>query len=442
MSKETLQLEGLAAQNFKGLKQIEVDFRQKGWLIVFGGENSAGKSSAMDVLAATIYGKAFCPKNPIRKGEKEAWTETRFDGLVARRVFIANRTRLEVKVEDSMKVMSPHTFLCKLFGTDSGAVVPVDPLGFLQLTPKEQVDVLRGVVGLDFAALDEERTELFDKRHGVNAEVRNLKERVESIQVQEDVPNEAIVVADLLEERKKREAANQQNRIVREDLAGLRREATDVKERIETLSLVIEELEASLKAKTTEIGKIQNAYAGLVAQGKTRAAEVKKLVDADVDEIDGQIKSSEEINAMIRSNQDRKKLEQSLITKEKEAQGLTERMNEIDTEKAKLVADAKFPVKGLAFDEDCVTFQGVDINQAALNEKIKVAVGLILALNPKAPAIVIDEGSGLDEASLTVLSELGEKYEKYIIVGRTSKGSEVTFLMKDGEVVSEGEDEE
>jgi len=34
---------------------------------------------------------------------------------------------------------------------------------------------------------------------------------------------------------------------------------------------------------------------------------------------------------------------------------------------------------------------------------------------------------------------LGEKYQKYILVGRTSKGSEVTFLMKDGEVAKEAE---
>lgn len=123
--------------------------------------------------------------------------------------------------------------------------------------------------------------------------------------------------------------------------------------------------------------------------------------------------------------------------KAKDTVVLSNRIAAIDEEKAAALASAQFSIEGLTFDEERVLFNGIDIRQASRNEKIRMGVALVLALNPKAPAIIIDEGTGLSAESLEILAELGEKYQKYILVGRTSKGSEVTFHMKDGEVAKE-----
>jgi len=69
---EQTTLEGVAAMNFKGLRDVEIDFRRHGHLIIFGGDEGAGKSSAMEILKVTLYGTKNCPSQPIRKGEKEA----------------------------------------------------------------------------------------------------------------------------------------------------------------------------------------------------------------------------------------------------------------------------------------------------------------------------------------------------------------------------------
>lgn len=442
MNEKTPELVGLAAKNFKGLQQIEVSLKQKGRLIVFGGDNSTGKSNAMEIITVTLYGKGRCPGQPIRKGEKEAWTETRFEGLVARRVFTAKGTRLEVKTTDNMKPSSPQTFLEKLFGAESSAVIPVDPLAFLDLSPKEQVDTLRRMLGLDFSALDVKRQEVYDKRHGVNAEARNLEERLASIPQYEDVPDKPVVIAQLLEMRRERADINERNRKEREELAVFRGSVTEAKTQITHQKERITELEAGLADMRSRLEEQEKDYTAAVEKGKQLAKKVEALVDANIEEIDSQIGAAEETNTKVRQNEERVTLTMTLEGRTKEAQALTVRIEEIDAAKVKLVADAEFPVDGLAFDDERVTFNGIDINQAAQNEKIKATVGMMLALNPKAPAIVIDEGSGLDEESLAVLAELANTHQKYIFVGRTSKGSEVTFLMEGGKVVNSGKDKD
>lgn len=433
-AEKTAKLEGIAAKNFKGLKEVDLDFRQKGHLIIFGGDESAGKSTAMEILTVTLYGKGNCPRQPIRKGETEAWTETRFDDLIARRVFTEKGTSLEVNAK---RDLPPQEWLNKLFGTDKAKALSVNPLKLFDMPVKQLIDTLHRAFGLDFSTMDEERQRLYDQRHDMNQEVRNLKERVESIQAQADAPSEPIVVAALLEERKQREGINQKNRIIRDDLAGLRRTAAQHKDAIKVLEGEIKDLESSLTARREKLASQVERYQGLVAKGKKAATKVEKLVDADLEEIDDQIESAEELNTMFRTNQERAKLAEQLAAKDKEVQSLTDQIEKLDAEKAKLITDAEFPVEGLSFDEERVLFNGIDIRQAARNEKIKVAVGLVLALNPKAPAIIIDEGSGLGENSLQVLEELAEKHQKYILVGRTSQGSEVTFLMRDGEAVKD-----
>jgi len=435
---EKTTLEGVAAKNFKGLKEVDLDFRHHGHLIIFGGDESAGKSTAMEILKATLYGKENCPTQPIRKGEKEAWTETRFNDLIARRVFTAKGTRLDVKAK---RDLPPQEWLTKLFGIDKAKALSVNPLDLFDLPQKQLIDKLQKAVGLDFAELDEKRRDLYDLRHDLNQIIRNLSERVEAIEFQSDAPDHVIVIAELLEERARREEINRVNESLKGDLYQLRKEVPSAELTIQNTESTITDLEQALATQRAKLIVQKEAYEALIAKGKQLRASVEALVDADLQEIDDQLASAEEQNAKLRMNQGRATLMEQNEVRLKEAALLSKQIEAIDGKKAAALASAQFSVEGLAFDEERVLFNGIDIRQAARNEKIRMGVALVLALNPKAPAIIIDEGTGLSAESLEVLAELGEKYQKYILVGRTSKGSEVTFLMKDGEVAKEADSE-
>ena len=433
MTKETT-LEGVAAKNFKGLREVNLDFRHHGHLIIFGGDESAGKSTAMEILKVTLYGKENCPTQPIRKGEKEAWTETRFNDLIARRVFTAKGTRLDVKAK---RDLPPQEWLTKLFGIDKAKALSVNPLELFDLPQKQLIDKLQRAVGLDFTKLDEKRQVLYDRRHDLNQTIRNLSERVGAIELQPDAPDQPIVIADLLEERVRCEEINRVNRVVEQRLKDLRVEESSGRMLIHEAEDEIIGLEAELLAKRDRLVGLEEAHERLIARGKEAAAKMAALVDADLQEIDDQLASAEEQNAKLRMNQERATLEEQGKIKAKDTVVLSNRIAAIDEEKAAALASAQFSIEGLTFDEERVLFNGIDIRQASRNEKIRMGVALVLALNPKAPAIIIDEGTGLSAESLEILAELGEKYQKYILVGRTSKGSEVTFHMKDGEVAKE-----
>jgi len=245
------------------------------------------------------------------------------------------------------------------------------------------------------------------------------------------------VIANLLEERVRHEETNRENRTAEQLLENLRMEASVSKRVIKNVEGEIAALEADLLVKRDLLVGLEKEHGRLVARGKEAAAKAEALVDADVQEIDDQLASAEEQNAKLRMNQDREQLASDLKAGLEGANKLSEQIENIDSEKATQIAGAKFSVEGLTFDEDRVLFNDIDIRQASRNEKMRLGVELILTLNPKAPAIVIDEGTGLSQESLDVLAELGDKYKKYILVGRTSKGSEVTFLMKDGAVEEE-----
>ena len=430
MTQETI-LEGVAASNFKGLRDVEFDFRRKGHLIIFGGDEGAGKSTAMEIIKVTLYGTKNCPSQPIRKGEKEAWTETRFNDLVARRVFTVKGTRLEVKAK---RDLPPQEWLTKLFGIDKAKALAVDPLGLFDLSSRQLIDKLQKAVGLDFTELDEKRQALYDQRHDLNQETRNLSERIEAIKPQPDAPDKPIVIGELLEERTRREKINKGNRTAKQALETLREQASHNAITVGNLKIAITELEEEMSARRRVLETQNKEQDRLITNGKEAAAKVEKCVDADLQEIDQQLASAEEQNAKLRMKQDREQLSSALKAGLEEANKLSDQITNIDSDKASQIAGAEFSVEGLTFNEDRVLYNDIDIRQASRNEKLRIGVALILALNPKAPAIVIDEGSGLSKESLDVLAELGDKYKKYILVGRTSKGSEVTFLMKDGAV--------
>ncbi|NGZ99664.1 hypothetical protein G5V59_02720 [Nocardioides sp. W3-2-3] len=51
--------------------------------------------------------------------------------------------------------------------------------------------------------------------------------------------------------------------------------------------------------------------------------------------------------------------------------------------KADALAKATFPVDGLGFDDDGVTYQGVPFAQASSAEQIRVSLAMAMSLNPQ-----------------------------------------------------------
>lgn len=150
------------------------------------------------------------------------------------------------------------------------------------------------------------------------------------------------------------------------------------------------------------------------------------------------IKGAAEATQRISANETRTKLAATLPTARKAADDLTARIEAIDAEKTAALANAKFPVAGLSFDDNGVTFNGLPFSQASAAEQLSVSVAIAAALNPKLRVMLVRDGSLMDDKSLALLGELAAKNDLQVWVERVGKGDECSVIIEDGAVEGSG----
>jgi DNA repair exonuclease SbcCD ATPase subunit len=337
MSGKGLRIVALQAENFKRLRAIHIEPNGSPVVSIVG-QNGAGKSSCLDAIWAALGGEKASPAVPIRRGAETAEVTVDLGEFIVVRRWTAKGSTLVVKSRDGMKYPSAQTMLDKLVGKLS-----FDPLAFTRAKPAEQVETLRGLVGLDFRILDTQRKTLYDQRTEVNREVTRVKATLETMQIAE-APDEPVSVADLLKEQDKviaRQREYEQLQRLAEGAVSRRATAeaavARAKEALAKALREVEQAEAQLKAARD--GEEEAAGELAVAEKPDLAAIREKLAKV------------EEINAAVRAKKQRAAAAQLLHAKEKDAAALTEKIEAIDRSKAESLSQAQFPVTGLSFDE-------------------------------------------------------------------------------------------
>lgn len=203
-------LKEIDIRNFKRIRKAHLSL--EGNTFVVSGENGAGKSSFLDAIAALFGGKDKAPAVPVRKGAKEATIIGRLktkDGrsLKATVTFTApNGRRLVVEDDSGKQQAAPQTLLDAFWSETS-----FDPSLFLAADPKDQVVMLKRLLGLDFTALDKEKETKYTERTNINHELNRAKSLAASLPLHPGVPAAEVSSADVLKEI---QDANNHNRSV------------------------------------------------------------------------------------------------------------------------------------------------------------------------------------------------------------------------------------
>lgn len=400
----------LTAENVKRLRAV--DITPDGHVQVITGRNGAGKTSVLDAIWLALGGgpAAKGTMRPIRDGETKASVRLDLGDLVVTRTWTASGTALKVESADGAKFSSPQKMLDDLVGRLS-----FDPLAFTQLPAKAQRDALLSLVDLPFdpADLDRRRARLFDERTDIGRTGVSLKGRLDGLPPV-DAPDEEVSSASVLAELREAQAAT--------------REHDDVMRAAELAQSAREIAAEALEAAQTrfEIAKQQEQSA------HAAAADLPDL--PDVPAIEQRLASVDEVNAAVRAKRERRQVmdEHSRVRKEYEAK--TEAINALDKEKADGLAAATFPIEGLGFDTDGVTYQGVPFSQASAAEQIRVSLAMAMALNPKLRVIRILDGSLLDADNLALVAEMATAQDYQVWIERVTDGSGVGIVIEDGEV--------
>jgi hypothetical protein len=417
----------LQAENVKRLRAVSIT--PEGAVVLIKGQNGQGKTSLLDSIAYALGGKEIQPPKVIRDGEKHARVVLELDDLVVERKWTPKSTTLEVRSREGAKYGSPQAMLDQLVGKLS-----FDPLAFTRMEAKKQVETLRQLVGLDFAGLDRKRQETFDARTLVNREVVGLKAQLDRMPPPPaGLGTAEVKLSDLVQEQQRLTGVKQENDRKRRAADQKVTTVMTLNDRIANGEKHVEDLRAQLAKSESLLAQLRAEMETAQAEAGKAADEVAALVDPDLAGITEQIRTAESTNAAIRQAKERRLLEQKYQARADDAEQLTARIAEIDAEKQKALASAKFPVPGLSFSEDGITLNGIPLEQASAAEQLRVSLAMGLALNPKLKVVLIRDGSLLDENSMRLVGEMAEQTGAQVWVEQVGKGGAVGVVIEDGE---------
>ena len=408
-----LKVAHVRADHFKRLTLVDVSTNKD--VVTVGGKNAQGKSSLLDAIWATLANKGAAVDRPVKDGAARAETEVELraedgTGLIVTRTYKPDGgSTLTVKVKDSgAKVNRPQTYLDEIVGKFA-----FDPLEFAEQDAKKQLATLLGLVKLDFdlPTLEAGIREARETRTEVGREVKRLQGVVDSTPRPDDeVPEQPLVISELLAEREK--AASAQAYLV-----DLRRQRDQAKAHIA-------ELERQLEVAKKDMAQIRQL-------GKEAAAAAAG--HRDVETIDAEINAAEQINAAVAEGQRFREAVAQLTSTKGDYEAWTTKIKELEDEKTAGLARANFPIEGLSFDEDGVLYQGVPFSQASQAERIRVSVAMAMAMNPTLRVILVKDASLLDEDNQQLLRDIAAEHGFQLFLEMVGTGGH-TLQIVDGEV--------
>lgn len=133
----------LQVENVKRIKAVDISPPASGTLVI-GGANGAGKSSVLDAIMYALGGGRGIPDQPLRVGEKQGFVKVDLGDLIVDRRFTEKGTTLVITSKDGYEAPTPQKILDDLFSRFT-----FDPLAFSRDKPKDQLAVLRSLVGIE-----------------------------------------------------------------------------------------------------------------------------------------------------------------------------------------------------------------------------------------------------------------------------------------------------
>lgn len=393
----------LKSTNYKRLRAVEIRPDASGNLVIVAGKNGQGKSSVLDSITAALGGiNAKTTPKPIRDGEERAEIVLETEDLIVTRRFTPSGSTLKVTSPDGANYPKGQTKLDDLLGKLS-----LDPLAFTQLSDKDQLATLLGLVELPFdpVKLDAERKGVFDQRTDVNRKVKELAAQAAGYTVTE--PVQEVSVTDLLTQYREAVSNN-------ESYSRAETRVQNAASRIEQIKKELAAAEAELKAAT--------------------AASAEHPEPIDHTAIQQQIDGAEKTNARAREYADYQWAKTQHDAAQAKADELSEQLESIDKRKSDGLAAAAFPVPALGFDEGGVTYQGVPFKQASSAEQLRVSLAMAIALNPALRVIRIADGSLLDSDNLALIESMAAEHDFQVWIEMVDDSGERGIVIEDGQV--------
>lgn len=432
--RDHLRIYQFQAENVKRLGVIQIT--PKGDVIKISGSNGSGKTSLLDCIEYALFGTGNVPSQVIRRGKRSATIQLDLGKVVVTRRFSeSGRTTLQIMSKaDRSLFQSPQALLDALAGR-----ISFDPLEFIRMKPKDQFDVLRKLVAVDWDAFDADYKRDYDLRRETKRDYLAIEVRRDSIAVQPDLPlerrdEEALTkeIAEAAQFNEEIERERRRREVRAEELEDNQRRVDDKTERIAELREEIKQLEGEL----VEDQRVAKACVDEVAKWKPLAEPKNSR------ELAEQLNAARIVNAAIAKREQRDALQAEIDVLKERHTALSESLEKIAKAKEEAIAAVHFPVQGLGFGNEEVLWQGLPFNQVSNADQIRASVAIGMAMNPQLRVMRIKDGSLLDSKSMAIVEELakGEEFQLWMEV--VDESGKVGIYLEDGEIKAVNDESE
>lgn len=415
-----MKIVSLTAENVKRLKAVQIT--PTGSVQVVAGRNAQGKSSVLDAIWLALGGGAAkkATAKPVRDGEESAFVKLDLGDIIVTRTWVSDtNTTLTVESKDGARYTSPQGMLDALVGK-----LAFDPLAFIQLGDKEQVQTLLSLVELPFDPdeLDAKRLGFYEKRKEVG---QHLKTAKGALAVQDipalDVPDEEVSGADVLAEYEAAQAVARENSDTRSAVTSAQMRVADRQHDVTTAREKLATAEAALELASRD-----------AATAAKRAAALAP--DPDLTVYSDRLANVEATNRAIRAAWQYKADKDRVKSLADEYDNLTARIEGVDNVKIAGLAKATFPIDGLSFDSTGVTYNGIPFSQSSGAEQLRVSLAMAMAMNPDLRVIRITDGSLLDSENMALIESMATAADFQVWIERVDESGTVGVVIEDGMV--------
>lgn len=405
------------------LRNIEIFEGELGDWNVIWGKNASGKSTVIDAIFWAIRGKTYFDSDPFRlvKHDKEKAVinlvlEGKNREIIINRTFTAP-TEGEPKGYDTLRIVD--TTGEKLGQKELNAFFSsftIDPLFIARQKPKEQIEAIKEVAGIDTSEIEAKALETYDKRTVENRELTRLKWVLTEYDNVEEV--QEVSVSDLIAERDKKQQENA-------EIYDLEVQVSTKKGKIKTSEEKIDELKAEIKRLEGVIFQDEKDL-------KDLEEKLKKSEKHDLEEITEKINRSEEINEKARKYKEKLENSKKYEAQKKVCDDLDKLYKDQLQAREDLIKNSKLP-EYISFSKDAgVLVNEIPFNQLNTAEQIKVAIQLGAILTPELKILHIKDGSLLDEDTLKIVKEVVEAHDYQILIERVGEEALDTIIMREG----------
>ena len=385
-------------ENVKRIKAVQCEPTQNG-ITVIGGKNNQGKISVLDSIAWALGGDRFRPSQAQREGSViPPYIKIKLsNGIIVERQ----------GKNSSLKVIDPSgnkggQQLLNEFIESFALNLPK----FMEANAKEKADILLRIIGVGdkLFELEKEENEIYNSRHAIGQIAAQKQKYADEMAHYDGVPDDLLSASDLIQEQQAILLRNAENKKKRERLSELR-------EQKQRLQQALEECEKELKI------------------AELSAAE---LEDRSTAELEENIQKIDEINVKIRSNLDKERAEEEAHRYQEQYDELSVKLENIRSEKKKLLESADLPLPGLSVEDGEITLNGMKWDNMSGSDQLKAATAIIRRLNPKCGFVLMDK---LEQMDLDTLCDFGHWLEReglQVIATRVSTGDECSIVIEDG----------